>query len=69
MLAVGVTLSRFEKSYIELSQFKEISSLWCSSFDIDDEPFNSERLLHLASYPKVIAIGEMGLDYYYGGRK
>ncbi|MFD0966908.1 TatD family hydrolase [Seminibacterium arietis] len=68
MLAVGVTLSRFEKSYIELSQFKEIS-LACGvhPLDIDDEPFNSERLLHLASYPKVIAIGEMGLDYYYGG--
>ncbi len=66
LLAVGVTLSRFEKAYPTLSQFKDIS-LACGvhPLDIDDEPFNLAHLRQLAQDKKVIAIGELGLDYYY----
>ncbi|MFU2078630.1 TatD family hydrolase [Avibacterium endocarditidis] len=66
LLAVGVTLKRFEQMYDTLKPFSEIS-LACGvhPLDLDDEPFDAERLLKLAQDDKVIAIGEMGLDYYY----
>ncbi|MGC7588985.1 YchF/TatD family DNA exonuclease [Bisgaard Taxon 46] len=66
MLAVGVTLSRFEKIYSTLAKFDNVS-LACGvhPLDIEDEPFDYDRLLKLASDPKVVAIGETGLDYYY----
>lgn len=66
LLAVGVTLKRFEQMYDVLKPFSEIS-LACGvhPLDLDDEPFDAKRLLALARDEKVIAIGEMGLDYYY----
>ena len=66
LLAVGVTLERFEKAYDELSQFANVS-LACGvhPLDLKDEPFDGARLLQLAQRDKVIAIGECGLDYYY----
>ena len=33
--------------------------------DLEEEPYDAERLLRLAQDKKVIAIGEIGLDYYY----
>lgn len=66
LLAVGVSLGRYEKAYPLLRAFDAIS-LACGvhPLDIDDDPFDGERLRHLASDEKVIALGEMGLDYYY----
>lgn len=66
LLAIGVTLSRFEQAYPQLSQFDNIS-LACGvhPLDIEDETFDPKRLHQLAQDPKVIAIGETGLDYYY----
>ncbi|VEJ09203.1 YchF/TatD family DNA exonuclease [Actinobacillus delphinicola] len=66
MLAVGVTLDRFEKAYDMLSPFKEVS-LACGihPLDIEDEKIDFSRLRRLVQDPKVIALGEMGLDYYY----
>ncbi|OOF46325.1 YchF/TatD family DNA exonuclease [Rodentibacter trehalosifermentans] len=66
LLAIGVTLSRFEKTYEQLKEFDNIS-LACGvhPLDFEEEPYDSERLLRLAQDKKVIAIGEIGLDYYY----
>ena len=66
LLAIGVTLSRFEKVYPELAKFDNVS-LACGvhPLDFEEEPYDAERLLRLAQDPKVIAIGEIGLDYYY----
>ncbi|MGC6247648.1 YchF/TatD family DNA exonuclease [Bisgaard Taxon 45] len=66
LLAVGVTLTRFEQIYATLAKFDNVS-LACGvhPLDLDDEPFDADRLLRLANDPKVVAIGETGLDYYY----
>ncbi|OOF51539.1 metal-dependent hydrolase [Rodentibacter genomosp. 1] len=66
LLAIGVTLSRFEKAYETLCQFDNIS-LACGvhPLDFEEEPYDAARLLRLAQDKKVIAIGEIGLDYYY----
>ncbi len=66
LLAVGVTLSRFEQMYDKLQSVANVS-LACGvhPLDLDDEPFDSARLLRLAMDKKVVAIGETGLDYYY----
>lgn len=66
LLTIGVTLSRFEKQRDALAHRDDVS-LACGvhPLDLDDEPFDIARLTELARHPKVIAIGEIGLDYYY----
>lgn len=66
LLTIGVTLSRFEKMRDKLVHRHDVS-LACGvhPLDLDDEPFDYQRLLSLANHPKVVAIGETGLDYYY----
>ena len=67
LLAIGVTLSRFEKAYPELAKFPNVS-LACGvhPLDLEEEPYDADRLLRLSQDKKVIAIGEIGLDYHYG---
>ena len=66
LLAIGVTLSRFEKAYPELAKFPNVS-LACGvhPLDLEEEPYDADRLLRLSQDKKVIAIGEIGLDYYW----
>ena len=66
LLTIGVTLSRFEKQRDTLAHRDDVS-LACGvhPLDLADEPFNYDRLLQLAAHPKVVAVGEIGLDYYY----
>ena len=66
LLTIGVTLSRFEKQRDALAHRNDVS-LACGvhPLDLEDEPFDYARLLELALHPKVIAVGEIGLDYYY----
>lgn len=66
LLNIGVTLSRFEKQREMLAHLDNVS-LACGvhPLDLDDEPYEHARLLELAAHPKVVAIGEIGLDYYY----
>lgn len=66
LLSVGVSLDSFEKAYPKLSQFDNVS-LACGvhPLNLADGSFDPDRLLRLARDPKVIAVGEIGLDYYY----
>ena len=66
LLTIGVTLSGFEKQRDTLAHRDDVS-LACGvhPLDLADEPFNYDRLLQLAAHPKVVAVGEIGLDYYY----
>lgn len=66
LLTIGVTLSRFEKQRDALAHRDDVS-LACGvhPLDLADEPFDLPRLLDLARHPKVVAVGEIGLDYYY----
>lgn len=66
LLSIGVTLNRFEKMRESLMHREDVSfACGVHPLDLDDECFDYERLLCLAADPKVIAIGEIGLDYYY----
>ena len=49
LLAIGVTLSRFEKAYPELAKFPNVS-LACGvhPLDLEEEPYDAERLLRLS---------------------
>ena len=53
-------------SDVKLAKFDNVS-LACGvhPLDFEEEPYDATRLLRLAQDPKVIAIGEIGLDYYY----
>jgi TatD DNase family protein len=67
MLTIGTRLSTFERALALAERHEEV---WCSvgvhpheagSEGIDDP----EQLLRRAAHPKVIGIGESGLDHYY----
>lgn len=66
-LNVSVDLESFP-GLLEISRAYE--DVWCSvgvhPGSHDGEEPTLERLLELAADPKVIALGETGLDYYYG---
>ncbi len=66
MLCVAIDLENIDKV---LATADHYSSVYASvgvhpGTDVGEEP-TLERLLSLAEHPKVIAIGETGLDYYY----
>jgi len=67
MLCVAIDLENIESV---LDSAKRYDNVYASvgvhpGTDVGEEP-TIERLLSLAKQPKVIAIGETGLDYYYG---
>lgn len=67
MLCVAIDLENIDKVLATADRY---SSVYASvgvhpGTDVGEEP-TLERLLSLAEHPKVIAIGETGLDYYYG---
>ncbi|MBE2897356.1 YchF/TatD family DNA exonuclease [Pasteurellaceae bacterium 20609_3] len=66
VLSIGTTLGGFEAIYPQLAKRDNVSlSCGLHPLNIEDEPFDRERLLKLACDPKVVAIGECGLDYHY----
>ncbi len=65
-LAIGVGISRFHQLQQILGQRSDISfSCGLHPLDIDDEVFDAEKLKEIIALPDVVAVGEIGLDYYY----
>ncbi len=67
MLTIGTLTGAFDKVAGIAERFDNI---WCSvgvhPHEVASEPdIDAERLIELARHPKVIGIGETGLDYYY----
>ncbi len=66
VISVCTTLSDF-KEMKQLTAHRDDVSLSCGMhpLNIEDEVFDIQTLCSLASDPKVVAIGETGLDYHY----
>lgn len=67
MLTISTRLSRFAEVTAIAERYPDV---WCSvgvhPHEAGEEgQSNTERLLELARHPRVVGIGESGLDYYY----
>lgn len=67
MVTISTRVRRFEQVLAVAERFPQIyCSVGLHPHDAANEPeLNAGRLLELAAHPKVIGIGETGLDYYY----
>lgn len=65
-ISVCTTVGRFE-AMKNLTSHRNDVSLSCGihPLNVEDEPFDYDRLFQFAQDPKVVAIGETGLDYHY----
>lgn len=65
MLCVSVSLERFPAMMQLIEPHRQVSaSVGVHPDGIDVEDPDEERLLELAKHPRIVAIGETGLDYY-----
>lgn len=65
LLSVGVTLDSFAKMLELIDPFDMVHAS-CGVHPLDVEsPFCLDKMKTFASHPKVVAIGETGLDYHY----
>lgn len=65
LLCVSVTLEQFPGMLEKMTPFANVS-LSCGVHPLDQESaWSVEQLRTLATHPKVVAIGETGLDYFY----
>lgn len=65
-LSVATTLSGYQHLSERLSSYDNIAfSCGLHPLHIDEAPFTTTDLIELARSPRVIALGETGLDYYY----
>jgi TatD DNase family protein len=67
-VSIGVTLAKFPNVLAVAERFDDV---WCSvgihPHEAKVEPLDSEApLVERAGHPKVVGIGETGLDFYYG---
>lgn len=66
MLCIGIDLDNAPRVVEIAEQFSNIyASVGVHPLDISDELCEKDALIALADHPKVVAIGETGLDYYY----
>ncbi|KZN66579.1 DNAse [Pseudoalteromonas luteoviolacea CPMOR-1] len=64
-LCVSVTLDQFPNMLKVIEPFNDVSAS-CGVHPLNQEDaLNKAQLLKLAQHPRVVAIGETGLDYYY----
>ena len=70
IINIGTNFEASKKS-IELAEKYEniYASVSLHPIDVDEEDFSDEKFLELAKHPKVVAIGETGLDYYHQSDK
>ncbi len=66
MLCVCVDLNKFDSMHQTAARFDNV---WFSAgihpLHVEESPFDRDQLAQLASDPRVVALGETGLDYYY----
>jgi TatD DNase family protein len=67
MVTISTRVRQFEKVLAVAERFPQIyCSVGLHPHDAANEPeLTAERLLELADHPKVVGIGETGLDYFY----
>jgi TatD DNase family protein len=64
-LLISVTLEKFPEVLALAEQYPNFfATVGVQPDDEDETPFNVETLLELAKHPKVVGIGETGLDYF-----
>jgi len=66
IINIGTNLKSSKKSIGLAEVYENIyATVSLHPIDVDDEEFNEQDFLKLARHPKVVAIGETGLDYYH----
>jgi TatD DNase family protein len=66
MLCIGIDLNNAPTVVAIAEKFANIyASVGIHPLDISDDICSQQALIELADHPKVVAIGETGLDYYY----
>lgn len=70
IINIGTGLESSKKSVALAEKYKNIyATVSLHPIDVDTEEFNESAFLELARHPKVVAIGETGLDYYHSSDK
>ncbi|MGX2967723.1 TatD family hydrolase [Ursidibacter sp. B-7004-1] len=66
LISICTTVGRFE-AMKQLTAHRSDVSLSCGvhPLNVEDEPFDYEKLLAYVQDPRVVAVGETGLDYHY----
>lgn len=66
MISICTTLGRFE-AMKQLTAHRSEVALSCGvhPLNVEDEPFDYDKLVALVQDPRVVAVGETGLDYHY----
>ena len=66
MLCVNTDLGTFPDMYSRIRERPNVfASVGTHPLNVNDYDWTEQELLDYAEYPKVVAIGEIGLDYYY----
>ncbi|QIM62153.1 metal-dependent hydrolase [Pasteurellaceae bacterium Orientalotternb1] len=65
-ISICTTIGRFEKMQ-QLTAHRPEVSLSCGvhPLNVEEEPFDYDRLFEFVQDPRVVAVGETGLDYHY----
>jgi TatD DNase family protein len=70
MLCIGIDLNNAPTVVAIAEKFANIyASVGIHPLDISDHICSQQALIELADHPKVVAIGETGLDYYYSAER
>ena len=65
-LAIGVGIERFQQLHQMLAHRNDVSfSCGLHPLDIGEEIFDLAKFQQILALPEVVAVGEIGLDYYY----